>query len=97
VETSGDGAVSVYSRVQMALFKARAKAQEEFEGALAAAGLSAREAARRASASRRWRSAVHYPRHVVAGTAANAVHELGWRAAAGIAMDGVAHPLRRSR
>ncbi len=76
VETSGDGAVSVYSRVQMALFRARARAQEEFETALSATGLSAREAARKAAASARLRSSVNYPRHVVAGTAANAVHEL---------------------
>jgi len=77
VETTGDGAVNVYSRVQMALFKARAKAQAEYEAALAAAGLTPREAARRAAADPRLRSPLHYPRHVVAGTAANAVRELG--------------------
>lgn len=76
VETSGDGAVSVYSRVQMALFRARAKAQEEFDQALAATGLCAPEAARRAAAHLKLKTSVDYPRHVVAGTAANAVHEL---------------------
>ncbi|MEE9140218.1 MAG: 2-hydroxyglutaryl-CoA dehydratase [Alphaproteobacteria bacterium] len=76
VETSGDGAVSVYSRVQMALFKARAKAQVEFEKALEAVGLSMEEAARKAAASGKLRRPVHYPRHTVAGTAANAAYEL---------------------
>jgi predicted nucleotide-binding protein (sugar kinase/HSP70/actin superfamily) len=38
VETSGEGAVNAYSRVQMALGEARAKAAEEFKQALAAAG-----------------------------------------------------------
>jgi predicted nucleotide-binding protein (sugar kinase/HSP70/actin superfamily) len=77
VETTGDGAMNVYSRVQMAIFKARQKAQAEYEAALAATGLTAEEAARRAAATRKLRSPLHYPRHVTAGTAANAVHELG--------------------
>jgi predicted nucleotide-binding protein (sugar kinase/HSP70/actin superfamily) len=78
VETTGDGAVNVYSRVQMALFKARTQAQEEYEAALAATGVSAEEAARRAEvASRKLKRSLHYPRHVVAGTAANCVYELG--------------------
>jgi predicted nucleotide-binding protein (sugar kinase/HSP70/actin superfamily) len=76
VETSGDGSASVYSRVQMALFRARAKALEEFETALAASGLDAGEALRRAAARRRLRSPLHYPRPLVACTAANAVYEL---------------------
>jgi predicted nucleotide-binding protein (sugar kinase/HSP70/actin superfamily) len=77
IETTGDGAVTVYSRVQMALFKAREKAREEYETALAANGLSAGEAARKAARRSQIRSPLHYPRHVVAGTAANAVYELG--------------------
>jgi predicted nucleotide-binding protein (sugar kinase/HSP70/actin superfamily) len=76
VETSGDGAVSVYSRIQMALFKARAKAQDEFDEALAAAGIDAEEANARAMARRGLWSALHYPRHMAASTAANAVHKL---------------------
>ncbi len=75
VETSGDGAVSVYSRVQMALFRARAKAEEEFDQAAAAAGLSPQEAVRKAGADPRLRTPLHYPRHAVAGTAANAILE----------------------
>jgi predicted nucleotide-binding protein (sugar kinase/HSP70/actin superfamily) len=77
VETTGDGAVNVYSRVQMALFKARAKALDEYEQALAEVGLSAAEARAKAAARAELESPLHYPRHVVAGTAANAVYELG--------------------
>jgi predicted nucleotide-binding protein (sugar kinase/HSP70/actin superfamily) len=33
IETTGDGAVNVQSRVQMDLFKARQKARQEFEDA----------------------------------------------------------------
>ena len=77
VETTGDGAVNVYSRVQMALFKARAKALDEYEQALAEVGLSAAQAQQMAAATAELESPLHYPRHVVAGTAANAVYELG--------------------
>lgn len=44
VETSGDGAVNVHSRVQMTLFEARRRADEEHQRALAAAGLTAARA-----------------------------------------------------
>jgi activator of 2-hydroxyglutaryl-CoA dehydratase/predicted nucleotide-binding protein (sugar kinase/HSP70/actin superfamily) len=76
VETTGDGAVNLYSRVQMALFKARGKAKAEFEAALTSRELSIEQAAKRVR--RHWplRSATHYPRHVKATTAANAVYEL---------------------
>ncbi len=70
IETSGDGAVSVYSRIQMALFKARARAKEEYEQALSECGGEA-------APGRKATSYAYYPRHVVAGTAANAVLEAG--------------------
>lgn len=76
VETAGDGAANVYSRIQMALFKARGRAEAEFETALDRLGLSVEEARRRAGRRWRLRGALHYPRHTVAGTAANAVYEL---------------------
>ncbi len=66
IETSGDGAVSVYSRIQMALFKARAKAKEEYETALAENGMDAAPGYKN-------KPYPHYPRHIVAGTAANVV------------------------
>jgi hypothetical protein len=65
IETTGDGEVNVQSRIQMDLFKARKKAEAEFAAALARAGRPAKVPAR----------ALHYPRHVVAGTAANQVLE----------------------
>jgi len=81
VETTGDGAVNLYSRVQMAIFKACQRAQAEYEAALTATRLTPEEAARRAAATPKMRSPLHYPRHVMAGTAANAVHELARGAA----------------
>jgi predicted nucleotide-binding protein (sugar kinase/HSP70/actin superfamily) len=77
IETTGDSAVNAYSRVQMALFRARAKAHAEFEDALKKMGLTAEEAARRAEGRNSLSQALHYPAHTVTGTAANAVYELG--------------------
>jgi predicted nucleotide-binding protein (sugar kinase/HSP70/actin superfamily) len=74
VETTGDGAVNFQSRVQMFLFKARQKARSEFETALQQRGCTLETA--RARNQRRHLRASHYPRHVVAGTAANQVLEL---------------------
>lgn len=76
IETSGDGAVNVQSRIQMMLFRARQKAKEELARSLEAAGLGldeARQKARRAG----WTRALRYPRHVVTGTGANIVSTLG--------------------
>ncbi|UCH75977.1 MAG: hypothetical protein JSU82_09250 [Rhodospirillales bacterium] len=77
IETTGDSAVNAYSRIQMALFRARAKAHGEFEAALKTKGLTADEAARRAAGKTALSRALHYPAHKVTGTAANAVYELG--------------------
>jgi len=77
IETTGDSAVNAYSRIQMALFRARAKAHAEFEEALTDAGLTAEEAARKADGKASLSRALHYPAHKVTGTAANAVYELG--------------------
>ena len=52
IETTGDGAVNVYSRVQMMLFKARQKAKSGLDRALAEGGLTEAEfqaSSRRAS------------------------------------------------
>ena len=76
IETSGDGAVGIYSRVQMALFKARARAKDEFNTALADTGVDDPETLRKRRAGGKLRSALFYPRHKVAGTAANALYEL---------------------
>jgi hypothetical protein len=72
IETNGDGAVNVYSRVQMMLFKARLAAKAEFKAVLEETGLTVDEL-RAHLAGRRWRgSSLFYPRHgTVASMAAN--------------------------
>ncbi len=77
IETSGDGAVGVYSRVQMALFKARARASEEYEKAVVENGVDDPDQFRQGRRRGKLASAIYYPRHKVAGTAANALYELG--------------------
>jgi predicted nucleotide-binding protein (sugar kinase/HSP70/actin superfamily) len=74
IETSGDGAVNVQSRVQMFLFKARRKAREELDAALAERGWTVEQAAEKAG--RGWKRALRYPKHMLAGTAANVVAAL---------------------
>lgn len=77
IETTGDGAVNVYSRIQMMLFKAKQAAQKEFEEAMSAKGLT----------SEQWHTGkiggplVNEPLkkigHTVACTSANIVHHIG--------------------
>jgi predicted nucleotide-binding protein (sugar kinase/HSP70/actin superfamily) len=73
IETTGDGEVNVQSRIQMDLFKARKRAEAEYQSAVARTGLT--EAALESRLQRRSRG-LHYPPHIVAGTAANQVLEL---------------------
>ena len=72
IETNGDGAVNVYSRVQMMLFKARLAARAEFEKELKAHAVTVDDL-RTYLKTKRWRgSSLFYPRHgTVASTAAN--------------------------
>ncbi|WP_126427177.1 2-hydroxyglutaryl-CoA dehydratase [Brevibacillus marinus] len=75
IETTGDGAINVYSRVQMALFKAKQAAQKEFAEALAAKRLTAEQLKRYAHTG-----ALSHPlrtsRHIAACTAANSVSSI---------------------
>jgi predicted nucleotide-binding protein (sugar kinase/HSP70/actin superfamily) len=77
IETNGDGAVNVYSRVQMMLFKARLAAKAEYKAILEENGLTVDEL-RAYLASKRWRgSSLFYPRHgTVASQAANLVQHV---------------------
>ena len=79
VETSGDGAVNFYSRVQMFLFKAKQSAQKEFETALEKTGLD--EASLRTALSKH--PGIQHPLtkspHVAAATAADVVYEAARR------------------
>ncbi|MBA2321256.1 MAG: 2-hydroxyglutaryl-CoA dehydratase [Deltaproteobacteria bacterium] len=74
VETTGDQEVNAHSRVQMMLFKARQKAQAEFDAALAKAGLS--EETFREKVAKSWRFSGNFfrPRHRMAGSATNLVY-----------------------
>jgi predicted nucleotide-binding protein (sugar kinase/HSP70/actin superfamily) len=75
IETTGDGEVNVQSRIQMDLFKARRKAEAEYREVVARSGLGEDELRARMR-RRKLDRALHYPRHAVAGTAANQVLEL---------------------
>lgn len=72
IETTGDGAINVYSRIQMMLFKAKQAAQKEFDEALMKKGFTV-ETLRMLGCSQSTRS-LKTSRHVVACTAANAVY-----------------------
>lgn len=72
IETTGDGAINVYSRIQMMLFKAKLVAQKEFDDALAKRGLTA-EGVRANLRRSRLSNSLQVSRHVVACTAANTV------------------------
>ncbi|WP_410511014.1 2-hydroxyglutaryl-CoA dehydratase [Paenibacillus sp. BR2-3] len=73
IETTGDGAINVYSRVQMMLFKAKQAAQKEFDEALLKKGLTVEQLQKKKG---RLKSAcpLQTSRHVVACTAANQVY-----------------------
>lgn len=75
IETSGDGAVNVYSRVQMALFKARQNAQKDVDAALQQSGKSLDLAQQWLEKNNRdhgnWT-----PEHVCASTAANILYAI---------------------
>ncbi|MEF2964786.1 2-hydroxyglutaryl-CoA dehydratase [Paenibacillus sp. M1] len=75
VETTGDGAINIYSRVQMMLFKAKQAAQKEFEEALVRKNLSEGQVGELRKAPR-FADPLRSSRHVVACTAANEVYEL---------------------
>jgi len=79
VETSGEGEISAYSRVQMALGEARVKARAEFDAALASTGKSLVEIRDYVARHRPLRSPF-YPiprRRGIAGRAANFVLHVG--------------------
>lgn len=74
IETTGDGKVNVQSRIQMMLFKARQRAQAEYEEALQKTGLDEATYKKRVNGSRRWRGAFVMPPHKFAGVATNLVY-----------------------
>ena len=76
VETSGEGAVNFYSRVQLFLFKARQRAQQELADAFAQYGIT-REQAQAFLAKSSYGSALFKAPHVASGSSADLIHEIG--------------------
>ena len=72
IETTGDGAVNVYSRIQMALFKARQKAQQDMDDAVGIIPLSKENISK--ELKRKPLLSSWYPPHHFASTAANLVY-----------------------
>lgn len=90
IETTGDGAVNVYSRVQMMLFKARQQAEREVEAELAKAGATL-EQVRREVQDHPWLGrALFRPSHHNASTAADVVHSWGRSKGKAVARAGLA-------
>ncbi|MGG6313070.1 2-hydroxyglutaryl-CoA dehydratase [Paenibacillus macerans] len=75
IETTGDGAINVHSRVQMMLFKAKQAAQKEFEEALTQKKLTA-DGLQQKKYRFGFADPLRASRHVVACTAANGVYGL---------------------
>jgi predicted nucleotide-binding protein (sugar kinase/HSP70/actin superfamily) len=76
VETSGDGAVNFYSRVQMYLFKARQAAQAEVDEALARHGLTLEQVRGFLGKHPKLAGALHHPVHTAGCTSADLVSEV---------------------
>ncbi len=79
IETNGDGAVNVYSRVQMQLFKARQLAQREVDEALKGVGMTIEEVRAYLAEHPRLARAFHRAPHRAGCTAADLVYEVGAR------------------
>ncbi|MEZ4359938.1 MAG: 2-hydroxyglutaryl-CoA dehydratase [Kofleriaceae bacterium] len=79
IETNGDGAVNVYSRVQMQLFKAKQAAQKEVDQALAEVGMTLDEVRAYLAKHPELTSAFHRSPHRAGCTAADLVYEVGAR------------------
>jgi predicted nucleotide-binding protein (sugar kinase/HSP70/actin superfamily) len=73
VETSGDGRVNFYSRVQMYLFKAKQAAQAEYDRALQENGVTREQVAAYLDANPKFRSPLYKAEHVYCGNNADIV------------------------
>jgi predicted nucleotide-binding protein (sugar kinase/HSP70/actin superfamily) len=79
IETNGDGAVNVYSRVQMQLFKAKQHAQKEVDKALAEVGMTMEEVRAYLAKHPALAHAFHRSPHRAGCTTADLVYEVGAR------------------
>ena len=75
VETTGDGAVNVYSRVQMMLHKARQSAKKQTDQALAKHNVELDDVRAFIAKHPLMKRALHYPSHTVGCTAANTIED----------------------
>jgi predicted nucleotide-binding protein (sugar kinase/HSP70/actin superfamily) len=73
VETSGDGRVNFYSRVQMYLFKAKQAAASEYDKALEAHGVTREQVKAFLDSNPHFASPLYKPPHVYAGGSADIV------------------------
>jgi predicted nucleotide-binding protein (sugar kinase/HSP70/actin superfamily) len=73
VETSGDGRVNFYSRVQMYLFKAKQAAQAEYERALKEHGVTREQVQAFLESSAKFRSPFYKAPHIYSGNNADLV------------------------
>src|SRR5689334_5645411 len=79
IETNGDGAVNVYSRVQMQLFKAKQAAAREVDKALADVGMTMDEVRAYLAKHPELNHAFHKSPHKSGSTTADLVYEVGAR------------------
>src|SRR5262245_33592350 len=79
IETNGDGAINVYSRVQMQLFKAKQLAQKEVDKALADVGMTIEEVRTYLDKHPSLAHAFHRAPHKAGCTAVDLVYEVGAR------------------
>ncbi len=79
IETTGDGAVNVYSRIQMMLFKAKKAAQKEFDEAMTEKGFTFEQLRSGKIGGSLVTEPLKVIGHTVACTAANTVHNISWR------------------
>lgn len=79
IETNGDGAVNVYSRVQMQLFKAKQAAQREVDRALADVGMTMDEVRAYLVKHPELMHPFHKSPHKSGSTTADLVYEVGAR------------------
>jgi hypothetical protein len=83
IETTGDGAFNVQSRIQMMLFKAKLAAQKEFEGALSKKGITAHQI-KQIPAHTKFTQSLKTNHHIVACTSVNVVY--GMRSLSGFSI-----------
>ena len=76
IETNGDGAVNVYSRVQMQLFKAKQSAEKEVQTALEERGSTMEAFQAKVRETAKYRSAPHRSAHYGACTTVDLLNEV---------------------